>query len=214
MGTDETKDTRDRLLDEAERLFGQRSIAEVSLREITSAADANIAAVNYHFGSKDGLVREIFARRMRPLNEERIRLLDELEEAAGDGLPSLEEVLRIFAGPTLRMARRHPDFMMLAGRYHLDTRADCVAVMHTPRFHDFVERVRSVLLRMFPDAAESTLWWAMHFVVGMMLRTWMGGKEMERLSGGIARWESDEVMIERLVQFAAAGLRRLVEIES
>ena len=214
MATDETRDTRERLLDEGECLFGQRGIAEVSLREITSAADANIASVNYHFGSKDGLVREVFARRMGPLNEERLNLLDELEAAAGEEPQALEQLPRIFAGPTIRMARRHPDFMMLAGRYHLDQRADCIEVMHAPRFHEFVQRIRSVLVRKYPHVAESTLWWAMHFVVGMMLHTWMGGKETERLSGGVARWEDDEVMIDRLVHFATAGFAHLVELES
>lgn len=214
MATDDLRDTRERLLDEAERLFGERSIAEVSLREITSAADANIASVNYHFGSKDGLVREVFARRMGPLNDERLRLLDEIEAEAGDEPPPLEQILRIFAGPTLRMARQYPGFMMLAGRYHLDTRAECVEIMHSPRFHELVQRIRAALIRSFPASDESTLWWAMHFVVGMMLHTWMGGKEMETLSGGIARWESDEKMIERLVAFGAAGFRRLVEVES
>ena len=214
MATDETRDTRERLLDEAECLFGQRGIAEVSLREITTAADANIASVNYHFGSKAGLVRELFARRMGPLNDERLRLLDEIEADAGDRPPPLEAILRIFSGPTLRMARRHPEFMMLAGRYHLDTRSECAEIMHSPDFHDLVQRIRRVLVRSFPDVAESTLWWAMHFVVGMMLHTWMGGKEMEHLSDGVAQWEDDEVMIDRLVHFATAGFQRLVELES
>ena len=214
MATTDQRETRDRLLDEAERLFGERGIAEVSLREITSAADANIASVNYHFGSKDGLVRELFARRMGPLNDERLRSLDEVQAAAGNSPPSLDAILRAFAGPTLRTARRYPDFMMLAARYHLETRAHCTEILHSPGFHDLIGRIRELLILNFPDAPESALWLAMHFFVGMMLHTWTGAGAMEELSGGIARWEDDERMIDRLVDFGAAGFRALVEAES
>jgi len=214
MSTPDTRETRERLLDQAERLFGERGIAEVSLREITGAADANIASVNYHFGSKDGLVRQLFTRRMGPLNDERLRLLDEMEREAGEGLPSLEAVIEAFTGPTLRLARIHPAFMLLAARYHMDTRAHCTEILHSPRFDELVRRIRRALLRIFPNAPEETLWWAMHFVVGMMLHTWTGGKEVEVLSGGIARWGDDEQMIERLVTFGAAGFRALVAAES
>jgi len=214
MATTHIRETRDRLLDEAEHLFGERGIAEVSLREITSAADANIASVNYHFGSKDGLVRELFARRMGPLNDERLRLFDDMEREAGDQPPPLEAILRAFAGPTLRMARRNPSFMQLAARYHLDTRAHCAEILHSPRFQDLVSRMRGLLIRTFPNAPESSVWLAMHFFVGMMLHTWTGAHAMEELSGGIARWDDDERMIDQLVTFGTAGFRALVEAKS
>jgi AcrR family transcriptional regulator len=213
MATTDTRETRDRLLDEAERLFGERGIPEVSLREITSAADANIASVNYHFGSKDGLVRELFARRMGPLNEERLRLLKDLQAASGEGPPPLEGILRAFAGPTLRTARRAPNFMMLAARYHLETRAQCTEILHSPGFHELVSLMREMLLCAFPNSQESSIWLAVHFFVGMMLHTWIGAHAMEELSGGIARWDDVEEMIDQLVTFGTAGFRAVVEAE-
>jgi AcrR family transcriptional regulator len=203
MATTDTKETRERLLDVAEERFGERGIPEVSLREITSLAEANIAAVNYHFGSKDGLVREVFARRMKPLNEMRIELLREAE--------SVEEVIRAFVGPTLKFSRKHPFFMRLAARYHMETRADCREIFESPGFHELVSLIREGLIRNFPDAPESALWWGMHFVVGTMLHTWMGGDVTERLSNGKATWDSDEKMIERMVAFGAAGVRAVVD---
>ena len=74
-----TSDTRDRILDAAERLFVEHGFDGTSMRMITGAANANLAAVNYHFGSKDALVQEVFRRRLADLNERRIAALDRLE---------------------------------------------------------------------------------------------------------------------------------------
>src|SRR5436305_14013735 len=93
--------TRESLMDAAESLFSERGIQAASLRAITEQAKANLAAVHYHFGSKQGLVRAVFSRRLAPLNEERLRRLD-LCLAAGGGV---EEVLRAFLAPALAMAR-------------------------------------------------------------------------------------------------------------
>ena len=67
-----TYDTHDRLLDTAERLFAERGIDATSLHHITAEADAKLASVNYHFGSKEELIRELFARRIGPINRERL----------------------------------------------------------------------------------------------------------------------------------------------
>ena len=96
-------DTKERILDAAERLFGERGFLGTSLRSVTAEASVNVAAVHYHFGSKQALVEAVLARRATPMNEERLRLLDELEAAcAGPELP-LEGVLRAFFAPVIRM---------------------------------------------------------------------------------------------------------------
>src|SRR5215470_7799735 len=93
--------TRESLMDAAESLFAERGIQAASLRAITEQAGANLAAVHYHFGSKQGLVRAVFSRRLNPLNAERLRRLTQIEEAGG----GLEEVLHAFLVPALDMAR-------------------------------------------------------------------------------------------------------------
>ncbi|MGV9311874.1 TetR/AcrR family transcriptional regulator [Streptomyces sp. NPDC003691] len=85
--------TKDRILDVAERLFGERGYASTSLRAVTEAAGANVAAVNYHFGSKEGLLRAVVARAMRPVNEERRRLLDGF---LADGTPDAADLVGAF----------------------------------------------------------------------------------------------------------------------
>ena len=101
--TTEQQDTRDRLLDAAQRLFVQHGIDATSLRAITTEADANLASVNYHFGSKEELIYEVFARHLTPLNRARVSLLDDLETNAQDQRLPLETILEAFLKPTFEM---------------------------------------------------------------------------------------------------------------
>jgi AcrR family transcriptional regulator len=94
MSTPRSAATRTRLLDAAERLFAEHGFAATSLRTVTDAADANVAAVNYHFGSKEGLLRAVVQRAMAAVNQERLRLLDELRAAAGP--PEVADLVRAF----------------------------------------------------------------------------------------------------------------------
>jgi AcrR family transcriptional regulator len=77
-----TGETQSRLLDSAETLFMEHGYEATRLRQITSAANVNLAAVNYHFGGKEGLFQSVLMRRLDPLNQERLKLLDELEDGA------------------------------------------------------------------------------------------------------------------------------------
>ena len=86
-------DTRERILDVAERLFARRGIDAVSVRDIIRKAGANLGAINYHFGTKRKLIIAVFDRRVSPVTKERLSALDELEKAAGDGALPVEGVL-------------------------------------------------------------------------------------------------------------------------
>ena len=208
MAATDTGETRVRLLDTAERLFGEKGLDGVSLRDITSAAGANVASVNYHFGSRDGLIREVFGRRMLPLNEERLRLLDLAAAAAGDVPPTLESILDAFIGPTFRFFKDHPDFMRMTARLHMETSADSLEMlMHSGKFMELVDRIRGLLIRSMPDTEKNELWWSMHFLLGAMIHTWTGCEKMEKVSRGECSYDGDEEMIRRLVRFAAAGMR-------
>ena len=102
--------TKQALLDAAERLIAQYGVDAASVRAITEAAGANLAAVSYHFGSKDGLVRSVFERRLVPINRQRRELLDAC--LSGGARPELECVVRAFVLPPLQILRRQhaPDF--------------------------------------------------------------------------------------------------------
>ncbi len=205
----DSRDTKERLLDAAETLFGERGVAAVSVRDITAAADANIAAVNYHFRSKDGLLQAVINRRMEPLNAERLRLLDLVESTAGDVPLTVEGILSAFVGPTFHLNRKHPAYMKFIGQLHHEAGALAKGFLASDQFGELIARLRSMLMRALPGADPSSMWWGMSFLIGAMIHTWMKGHEIEAMSGGDARYDSDEVMIERLTSYAAAGLRAL-----
>ena len=98
---EETQTTRARILLSAEALFAERGFEVVSLREITGAAGVNVAAVNYHFGSKDKLIDAVVIRHLSPVNEERLRQLDKLEERYSQAPIPVEEILKAFLSPVL-----------------------------------------------------------------------------------------------------------------
>src|SRR5208282_530434 len=116
--------TKDRILDTAERLFSEQGYAATSLRGIIAAAGVNLAAVHYHFHSKEALLEAVILRRALPANQERLALLDRCEEEAGDGPPALEEIIEAFVAPTFRMALDPAAggmvFMRLLGRLHAE----------------------------------------------------------------------------------------------
>ena len=99
-------DTKTRILDAAERLFVEHGFEATSLRSLTSAAGVNLAAVNYHFGSKEELFQAVLTRRLDPMNQERIELLERIEREAVGRAPSCEKILFAMLIPALKLARK------------------------------------------------------------------------------------------------------------
>jgi len=195
--------TRERILDSAEKLFSEKGFDATSLRSITTGARVNLAAVNYHFGSKDALIREVFARRLGPLNEERLRLLAE----AGDD-PDLEQVVEAFVGPALRMSRvpRGAMFMRLFG-YAMSRRDDRILTMFTERFREVVERFTAALGGALPDLDGDEVFWRLLFMVGAMAHTMALSDKLSDLSGGRCDGSDVELTLRQLVPFLVAGMR-------
>ncbi|MEZ5394994.1 MAG: TetR/AcrR family transcriptional regulator [Bryobacterales bacterium] len=116
-------DTKEHILDAAEALIADQGIDAVSLRAITSAAKVNLAAVHYHFGCKEALVQKVFERRIRPVNERRLELLDKAERDAGAASVPLEIILRAFIQPAIRLYASDPKgpmFMRVCGRIYAE----------------------------------------------------------------------------------------------
>jgi AcrR family transcriptional regulator len=200
-------DTRESLLDAAEILFSAHGIEAASLRQITQHAGANLAAVNYHFGSKDGLVRAVFARRLRPLTEERIRLLEQCDLEAED---AIEQVLSAFLTPILRIVREAPEggrgFGRLMGRAFSEPSED-VRRMVVEEFRESIDRYLEVFRTILPHLDEAERMWRFHFVAGAMAHTIACTHMLERFSGGRCTASDPEEALRQMVPFLAAGLR-------
>ncbi|MCK6440152.1 MAG: TetR family transcriptional regulator [Planctomycetes bacterium] len=204
--TPDDKSTRDRLIDAAELLFADQGIEATSLRDVTAKAGANIASVNYYFQSKDGLVQAVYERRIAPLNEERLRLLDLAERAAADRPPSLEAIVESFVEPSIRFCASHPNFMRVAGRLQFEPNLEFRS-RFIMQFQEIAKRYEAALRRALPDIPVEDLFWRMHFLIGAMIHTWSNACDVELVSRGKYRFSGDADMAKRLIDFAVAGMR-------
>jgi AcrR family transcriptional regulator len=205
--------TRQRLLDVAERLFAEQGFEGTSMRALTSQAGANLAAVNYHFGSKEALFEAVFARRFAPLNLERLRLLAAAEARHAGEPIELEEWLEAMIGPPLRESALGDGgsarFLALLGRMHTENSELQRRVCERP-FGEVRERFLSALRRALPELDETELFWRVHFVIGAMANTMASQTRLAVISHGLCDARDVEDTIRRLVPFLAAGMRARV----
>ena len=165
-------DTKQRILDAAEHLFSRAGYHATSLREITTTAEVNLAAVNYHFGSKEALLDAVIVRRLQPLNEIRLNQLEALlqkSEAAGT-LPSCRDVLRTFVEPTLRLRQQGSeteDFIALIGRTLAEPRGVAMGIF-LRYMQPLMQRLFESLSLSLPALSEQDLFWRMHFAMGSL----------------------------------------------
>ncbi|HZL72408.1 MAG TPA: TetR family transcriptional regulator [Planctomycetota bacterium] len=193
--------TRERLLDAAERLLAAKGFEATSVRDVTAKAKANLAAVNYHFGSKEALVRAVFERRLGEVNRKRLALLH------GTGRrPAPERILHAFIAPTFELMKEAPHFIQLMGRFHAEPDSD----MHdfvTSRCREVAEQFKRALTAALPRVPVEDLFWRMHFVMGALVHTWSCHRDLERISGGRCSMKDDGEITRKLIAFGVAGLR-------
>ncbi len=204
---DPVGETRERILDAAERLFARAGFDGSSMRQITQAAGVNVAAVNYHFGTKEELYAQVFVRRIVPINARRTELLDAAElRARTEGRElSLHEVFASFVRPVFEMAERAPSFLPLLARNVGAPPPFMRAVIET-QFRALVTRYSEVLRRTSPHLPARTLFWRMHFVIGATLHCASHHFTIEQLSSGLCRTGDQEAMVQHLIDFAVAGM--------
>jgi len=204
-----TNDTKSNLLEAAEALIAERGIAGASLRAITSRAGTNLAAANYHFGSKRDLARAVIARHMGPVNKERLRLLDEAEQKSGDGGPSLETLVHAFVAPVVRFGQDLPDrgrhFAQICGRAM--TQPDpMLRESLLEELSEAIRRFRAAFARALPHLPQEELLWRIHFMVGGMAHTIAGTEMIEAVHGNLLDTHDLEGIVERMIRFFCAGL--------
>jgi len=196
--------TKDQILDAAERLLAQRGYAGTSLRAITAAADVNLAAVNYHFGSKEALAKAVFTRRLAPINRVRIERLDALPADH-----SLTDILRAFLGPVIEGIEEMGDaaeaVKQLMGRIFAE-RPGFLRELMVEQFGEILARFPSALAAKLPGLSRAELMWRFHFVVGAMAHTMCHAGDLSALSEGHCSSSDGRALLHNLVSFAAAGL--------
>jgi len=203
-------ETCTRILDAAEELFMLHGFEGTSMRHLTSRAEVNLAAVNYHFGSKDALIEAVFRRRLDPMNAERIAALDALEKEAGSRPLDPETIIRAFVGPSLRLIEDAKgggrNFIRLLGRTYTEptkTVRALIGQMYAPA----MQRYKGALERALPQMPGDELIWRMHFMFGTLAYTLAATDTVQLIAGCKPEDRYDARLLEeRLTAFLAAGL--------
>jgi len=185
-------DTKEKLLDAAERLIGEQGFAATSLRQIISEAGANLASVHYHFGSKDELLEAVVMRRAGPVNDRRLALLDRYE-AEVDGAVPVARILEAFLLPMAQAAGSNPQFVRVMGRIVAE---GMIRAVIEKNFHTVLSRFATALRKTLPTISDEEFRWRMLFMQGAIAHTMCGtpGNDFEHrilllvrfLSGGFA----------------------------
>ena len=200
--------TKERILDAAEALFMAHGFEATSLRAITASADVNLAAVHYHFGSKEELFQSVLARRLDPMNRQRLELLSRLEAQSAPRPLPCERILTAFLIPALALARDPTrggkDFLRLLGRAYADP-APFIRQFLSQQYGETIARFKAAFARALPHLPPRELSWRLHFIMGALSYT-LAGTDALKLIAELNPTANDEVLLRRLAPFLLAGL--------
>jgi AcrR family transcriptional regulator len=200
--------TKAQVLTAAERLFALHGFQNVSVRDITAEASVNLASVNYHFGSKDALLFEIFRRRTSELNRERARMLHEAA-ARHAGKPPVREILRAYFEPPLRWSKPGSE-RRISVQFIIRARSEGTEAMREALRTDVshLRRFADALIGARPDLPKDEVYWRLHFCLGMIHNNRFA--EFDRLhilSDGATRESDLDALLARMLDFAEAGFQ-------
>jgi AcrR family transcriptional regulator len=206
--------TPDRILATAENLFAEEGYGAVSLRSITREAGVNIAAIHYHFGSKERLLEQLFAKRCGPMNAERLRLLSECRECPGRP-PLLEQILEAYLRPSLIWpddpdgARRFLRLRALLS-HEQETLASELIARH---FNDVSRRFAAALGGVLPELSEEELFWRFQFLLAAQYYTLSNPGRIAILSDGRCDPSDPTAALSHMVPLCAAVFRAPLSAE-
>ncbi|MGE0434424.1 MAG: TetR/AcrR family transcriptional regulator [Planctomycetota bacterium] len=201
--------TRDHILDAAEALLARHGYAAASLRQVTTAAGVNLAAVHYHFGSKEGLLRALFERRLGPINEIRLQRLAAAEEKAAPGPPAVADIVSAMVAPMIEsgLGEKAPlhHFTQLVGRMHAEPSNE-MARMFKEMLGELLQRFMAALGRALPELPVEELYWRMHFAAGAFSHLMSCHEKVVEMSNGLCNTDDPAAIVERITGFITAGM--------
>jgi AcrR family transcriptional regulator len=207
-----SQEARERLFLAAEKLFAERGFDGVSVRDIIQAADVNLAAVSYYFGSKSELLLAVFRKRAGELNRERVALLREAETAHG-GAPPLEAIIRAHLAPPI-LWRDPATGKDMTSRFITRAIAEVTPDLRKILESD-VSHMRVFLKALagaLPEANEQAVCWALHFTAALPHQcTDTHFKRLSALSEGRCDVMDMKGALDYAVRFALAGIEALCE---
>jgi AcrR family transcriptional regulator len=201
-------ETPERILAAAERMFADRGYAGVSLRSITRESGVNIAAIHYHFGSKEELLERIFELRCGPMNRERMRLLGDCRDARGRP-PILEQILEAYLRPSL-IWPEDPDgarrFLRL--RAVLSHESEKLAARLVSKYFNKVSRTFAAAIHeALPEISLEETYWRFQFLLAAQYYTLSSPDRIKILSEGRCDPSDVDESLKHMVPFCAAVFR-------
>jgi len=196
--------TKQRILDSAEALFARHGFAGASLRQVTASANVNLAAVNYHFGSKENLINEVFRRRLDDLNSQRQQALQAVTARPGY---TLEDVLDAFVRPALALSQDNKGgagFVRVLARAYAEHNEQLRKFLHD-NYGPALKEFAAAFARLLPHLDKQELYWRLDIVSGALTYAMADFGMIKRR--GISEQQHRDLSAEHLIKFAAAGLR-------
>jgi len=200
-------DTTSRILDVSERLFVEQGFEGTSLRMITQQAEVNLAAVNYHFGSKDKLFEAVFIRRLAPLVAACLSELDKLEATAN---PTVDALVMTFIGPCLTLskdpARGGAMFVRLLSRTLVENHRALRETV-SQQYSVFVERYSAAFQYVLPDLGAEERAWRMHFSFSVMFNAFAGNDVLKIFTRSqIVSARDPDMIVKHLLPYVVSAL--------
>ena len=201
-------DSRDRILDAAERLFAQKGIRATTLREIALSARANTGSIYFHFKTKGELTREVFRRRLGPLDAERLARLEACECEAAPDPPDPRTILEALIAPLARLTRGGDrgglHFLAVLGRTYSEPDPEVIRMLERDHGHT-LERFRAALARALPHLPPEPLRLRFHFALGSVAHTLGSDLTWRMVSGRRPAARAWQRVLDELMPFLVAG---------
>lgn len=195
-------DSVDRLLDAAERLFGELGFEGVGMRSLAEEAGVNLGAATYHFGGKQGLYEATFLRRFQPTHRERIAMLDAAETRSGGASLPLEILLECFLRPPFMTTTEHPNFVRFMAR-NLFMPPPFMFEIIQRETREEMRRFKNAFARALPELPPTSIKSRISFCMGALLIT--AARPAPIFEGSPA--PDNETTFQELLKFCVAGMR-------
>lgn len=210
-GPEPKSGTKFRILETATRLFAEHGLDAVPLRDIAVEAEVNGAAINYHFGSKNLLIREVYRRLFIGLNKLRLKALDDCEIAARDQKIEAYEIVRALTEPMVRFStsKENGGIYLVRLMFHAyGVRRDFIDESIAEQVDHIALRFLAALAKALPQVSREELFWRFDFAIGAcqhILIDPQRGHRLKRISGGLCDTDNNDRIIDQLTASLTAS---------
>jgi AcrR family transcriptional regulator len=204
-----TEQTRKQIVQAAEKLFAEKGFRAMTLRDVTREAKVNLAAVNYHFGSKGNLMHEVIRGHIEPVNQERLKRLNAATAEYTPNAIPLECIFDTLFRPLFEHAAKS-NFPQLIGRAITEP-AEFLRNLHKKFFVELSQRYLREIQRSCPKLSEEDIQYRFFLSVGTMIGTIIDQVRLENISGGKLDPKKIDRVVNELTNFVVAGFKQHTE---